>query len=232
MDMMASASITEPSVGEASSVEASLVKNDVLGCKCHSTKERKGNRGTVQCSNCGAWSHLACYNLITKDAKSSSFIFVCDACAANSPDPVLASPQPLPTPRERSLSEPLVRTDVCSPCSSCSEVPKLRETVNDLVLQVRSLQLQLITLRDTIEKPQPAWKNQVHSYQPAQSQYVPSSSHSINNPNNPVEGPLRSNNLPHGSREFFISPTVQRRRPETPPRQLSQWLYHPLGHKT
>ncbi len=102
--------ITQVSTG------ASLTSNDVIGetirtgrsesildCKCHSTKDRKGNRGTVQCST---WSHLACYKLLTKETKSSSFTFVCETCTTNPPVPCLTLSQPIPKTRLRALSEP------------------------------------------------------------------------------------------------------------------------------
>lgn len=157
--------ITQVSTG------ASLTSNDVIGetirtgrsesildCKCHSTKDRKGNRGTVQCST---WSHLACYKLLTKETKSSSFTFVCETCTTNPPVPCLTLSQPIPKTRLRALSEPPAdkrSSPSAATCSDCSEVPKLREAVNELSLLVRSLRLQIITLRDRIEKPQPPLK--------------------------------------------------------------------------
>ncbi len=104
-------------------------------------------------SSCESWSHLACYKLLTKETKSSSFTFVCENCTTNPPVPCLTLSQPIPktrTPPQISVHhqvQPL-----------CSEVPKLREAVNELSLLVRGLQLQIITFRDRIEKPQPPLK--------------------------------------------------------------------------
>lgn len=100
---------------------------DAIKCICASTKERRGNRGTVQCSRCSSWSHMACYDLLTKDANKSSFVFVCDPCSAIPPStvPAIAPPvapnmcnthqrslsQPLPGPPLDKMSEPSVPPD-------------------------------------------------------------------------------------------------------------------------
>ena len=56
-------------------------------CICGATFKSRKRLGTVQCSTCNMWSHLACYNLSKEEADKESFVFICNSCSACSPIP-------------------------------------------------------------------------------------------------------------------------------------------------
>ncbi len=212
---------------------------DAIKCICASTKERRGNRGTVQCSRCSSWSHMACYDLLTKDANKSSFVFVCDPCSAIPPSTVPAIAPPVApnmcNTHQRSLSQPLPGPPLdkmisSQTCTYCAKVPKLKETVNHLSLQIRSLQLQLLTLREKVENPHKAVNPQMARKvnppykRPGRHTHGTPHEQKTKQKNTPSPAPpslLRSNSLSNGSREYFISPregpAPLSQRPREPP---------------
>ncbi len=88
-----------------------------------------------------------------------SFIFTCESCLASLPPRATTKPDRHPHLQKRVVSQPLpgpcpdkTYTNSMHACSHCAEVPGLKETVSQMSLQIRSLQLQLITLRSLMAR--------------------------------------------------------------------------------
>ena len=59
------------SVPDSQAVPSNIV------CICGATFKSRKRLGTVQCSTCNMWSHLACYNLSKEEADMESYVFIC-----------------------------------------------------------------------------------------------------------------------------------------------------------
>ena len=179
---------------------------DVIHCKCKGSQEKKGNRGTVQCSHCSNWSHLACYNLLTKETKKDSYVFTCDQCTKSIPQ------SPPPNPCSLALGNEVTSSPKCGSCF-CAEVPALKSQIDELTSQIRSMQLQLVKANEEIAQLKHARPANQTSYRDALASGTrlnSQNSHTYTSSNqaHPMAAPrpsLLSRRSEGGSTEFYLS---------------------------
>ena len=198
----------------------SLVCQSVkIACKCGGNKERKGNRGTVQCSKCNSWSHLACYNLLTKETRKDSYTFTCSKCNTISLDKNVTSPRVCtntnssilghvhdigqtlsgshPTPQ----SEDSNTKQLCS----CSEVPALKQEIKHLTSEIKSIQLQFLALSEELNTLRNGNRRRPISRPDSQpSSHASAPPWPVDRPTN--TGALVYKRLGGGSTSYFLSP--------------------------
>ena len=163
--IMASANSQALVSHEKESLVSQSIDTGKIDCRCGSSKERKGNRGTVLCSKCNSWSHLACYNLLTKETRKVSYTFTCSKCNDTiSPDKNESPPRMCPNhgsnlghSRDKghtlSSSHPTPQSeDSNTNQCSCSEVPALKQEIKHLTSEIKSIQLQFLALSEDLNK--------------------------------------------------------------------------------
>ena len=152
----------------------------VIKCLCGDTSESKHGSGTVQCDHCCCWSHIACYSLDEQIAAQDSFEFLCNACAPPpkskdfSHNPTLTCNhllKPNPHNKENSRSIPenenvieaskVTQQTNTTSCTLCLEVPVLKSRFDQLSLQVRSLQYQLLSVNEKLLRKEASYSRQM-----------------------------------------------------------------------